>query len=288
MSEDDGKLRVFISWSGDLANDIAHHLKSFLPKVIQSLDPWISDESISKGSFWQNEIMKGLKNSRVGLIVLTQENVARPWLHYEAGYMARYIDSGEGLVSPILFNVSNSKVVGPMRSLQTTDFSKADLLKLMKDINKLTNSLDANLLEETFSTFWNKFDHAIKESIGKHKRTVSLKKEFDQEGALTEILDTVRALASRSIDPDELRWLATATARREFSSRNLSPAQRRLAALLDIPVYEHYAAQGLSDSDMKVAVEAHAAEVRRLQEEISRTENDPHIGEDLAGQEHAT
>jgi hypothetical protein len=43
VTEGDGKLRVFISWSGPLAREIAHHLGEFLPIVIQAVDPWMSE-----------------------------------------------------------------------------------------------------------------------------------------------------------------------------------------------------------------------------------------------------
>lgn len=115
----------------------------------------MSDSDISQDAFWQQEIVKGLDGTKVGVVILTSDNVHRPWLHYEVGYLTRYIDGGEGLLSPILVGTSTASIQGPMTSLQATTFDRESMLRLVKDINKKTGEPTAEtIVENTFGYVW--------------------------------------------------------------------------------------------------------------------------------------
>lgn len=49
-------MEIFLSWSGLRSQEVAKSLREWLPKVIQSLEPWISASDIDKGSRWLKEI----------------------------------------------------------------------------------------------------------------------------------------------------------------------------------------------------------------------------------------
>lgn len=53
-------MRVFISWSGERSKYIAEAIRSWLPKVIQSLRPWMSQEDISAGARWLADVSSEL------------------------------------------------------------------------------------------------------------------------------------------------------------------------------------------------------------------------------------
>lgn len=56
-------LKVFISWSGDLSRDVAEVLYEWLPSVIQSLKPYLSQE-IEKGVRWGTDLAQALQDSQ--------------------------------------------------------------------------------------------------------------------------------------------------------------------------------------------------------------------------------
>jgi len=204
MAEKPGKVKVFISWSGSLSKVIAHSLKLFLPRVIQSLDPWVSADDISAGTLWHGAIIKSLQEARFGIIVLTNENVGKPWLHYETGYMTHYIqDDRNGLVSPLLIEVPTSSLEGPMTSLQATRFTRADMLKLVNDINALLDEpLSQENLDYSFENAWTTFETEVRSEIAIHDEVAGEPALFDQEKVLTQILDTVVGLARKSGSSD--------------------------------------------------------------------------------------
>jgi ubiquitin-like protein Pup len=249
VAESDGEPRVFISWSGPLAQEIAQHISKFLPNVIQAFKPWMSENDISAGSFWVDEVMKGLQNARVGLVILTPENLNRPWLHYEAGYLTRYIRSGQGLVSPILINLEASALTGPLSSLNSTEFKKEKFEKLMKDMNqKLERPVPDPVLGDSFEAFWGRLKEQVDASVAKANSSGSLEKKFNQEDVLTQIQANVRELAARSIDPKIVQQvlisnnkisklvLAQAKLLRSLSKDELQPADSAHKAELDSEV----------------------------------------------------
>jgi hypothetical protein len=85
-------MQVFISWSGQRSRAVAEVLRTWLPKVIQSLDPWMSDEDIDAGSRWLADVTTSLNQAKVGLICVTPENQHKPWLLFEAGALSRSIE----------------------------------------------------------------------------------------------------------------------------------------------------------------------------------------------------
>lgn len=82
-------MKVFISWSGERAKAVARALHEWLPTVIQSLEPWMSDQDISSGQRWNSEISNQLAESNYGIICITPENQIAPWLNFEAGAVAK-------------------------------------------------------------------------------------------------------------------------------------------------------------------------------------------------------
>jgi hypothetical protein len=67
-------------------------LRDWLPSVIQSLEPYVSSEDIDKGTRWSSDIAKELDNSAYGILCVTQDNLAAPWINFEAGALSKSVD----------------------------------------------------------------------------------------------------------------------------------------------------------------------------------------------------
>jgi hypothetical protein len=147
-------LKVFISWSGELSQEIAGVLKGWLPAVIQAVKPYFTPEDIEKGARWSSDISKELEQSRIGIICLTKTNLQAPWLMFEAGALAKSIENSR--VIPMLFGVTPSDLQGPLLQFQSTSFNQKEVLKLIKTINLALGdiALDTQVLESVFEKWW--------------------------------------------------------------------------------------------------------------------------------------
>ena len=110
-------MRVFISWSGERSKHIALSLKGWLPDVLQAVKPWMSDTDIESGQRWQKEISTQLEVCKFGIICVTPENQAKPWLNFEAGALSKTLGS-EAYVRPYLYDMEPGDLVGPLPQFQ--------------------------------------------------------------------------------------------------------------------------------------------------------------------------
>jgi hypothetical protein len=82
-------MKVFISWSGSRSKQIAKLLHDWLPIVLQNIEAFMSIEEIEKGMRWFSSIATELQNCNFGSVCLTPENLTAPWIHFEAGALAK-------------------------------------------------------------------------------------------------------------------------------------------------------------------------------------------------------
>lgn len=73
-------ISVLICWSGERSRVAGQFLRSWLPRVVQAADPWMSDLDVEKGSRWFEEVAGALESAKVGICCLTPENLNAPWL----------------------------------------------------------------------------------------------------------------------------------------------------------------------------------------------------------------
>jgi hypothetical protein len=115
-------VKVFISWSGERSKAVAEALREWLPSVIQALEPWLSAADIGGGSKWQPEIVNKLKETNVGILCLTSDNLKAPWLLFEAGALSKLSETT--LVCPYLLHLEKSQVEFPLAMWRTKSFRK--------------------------------------------------------------------------------------------------------------------------------------------------------------------
>lgn len=187
-------MRVFISWSGELSKKLGEAIRDWLPAVIQNISPYFTPSDIEKGSRWLNEITKELDNSDIGLLCITRENIHSEWLLFEAGAISKKM--GESSVCPILFNLENKDLKGPLSQFQSTIFDKLEMKKLIKMINgKVTkNKLDENVLEVVFEKWWPDLECKIKNIFDHLKKDIKEPIRTDRD-VLDEVLSLARFIA---------------------------------------------------------------------------------------------
>lgn len=147
-------MKIFISWSGEKSSAVATALKSWLPCVINVLDPWLSIEDIEKGTPWSKSLSKKLKKSLVSIICLTRTNLRAPWLLYEAGAISKTLDNT--YVCPYLIDLEKKELKGPLAQFQLTKADKQDTKRLIKTLNRAlgNQALPETRLNESFKKLW--------------------------------------------------------------------------------------------------------------------------------------
>jgi predicted nucleotide-binding protein len=147
-------MKVFLSWSGTRSQRVAATLRDWLPNVLQAVSPWLSSSDIQIGTRWANELDLQLQESRVGIICLTPENLAAPWLLYEAGALSKAIESA--FVCPYLFGFQPSELTGPLVQFQATTATRDGTLALVRMLNRAlgNQALDEKVLERAFQLWW--------------------------------------------------------------------------------------------------------------------------------------
>lgn len=198
-------MKVFVSWSGELSCQIAEVLKKWIPCIIQSVEVFFSPEDIEKGDNWDKTISNELSQCNYGIICLTSDNTTAPWINFEAGAIAKSLDSR---ITALMVNIKPSDIKGPLSRYQATKFEKNDFFQLISAINKaLETPLEHNILQNTFDTMWVALEqeaNAVIEKYSSNATTTDENKELSENNPLEEILQLLRTQNSLLSNPDKL------------------------------------------------------------------------------------
>jgi hypothetical protein len=189
-------MKVFLSWSGQRSKEVANLLSDWLCCVIQASRPWISTRDLDRGSLWFGEINDQLKDTTVGIICLTQENKARPWILFEAGALAKGLSTSR--VCTLLVDLEPKDIEDPLAQFNHTFPTRESVLGLVKTLNStlVNNGLDTRILEQVFSTYWPQFEVRFNEILSNTASQPPTKPRA-KEDVLGEILENTRMLNSR-------------------------------------------------------------------------------------------
>lgn len=201
-------MKIFVSWSGELSRQIAEVLKKWIPCIIQSVEVFFSPEDIEKGDNWDKTISTELSECNYGIICLTTDNTTAPWINFEAGAIAKSLDSK---VTALMINIKPSDIKGPLSRYQATKFEKDDFLQLIISINKaLETPLESTILQNTFNAMWTSLENeanAIIEEYSKKgdtKPNVDGNKEQNENEPMEEILQLLRKQSTLLSNPESI------------------------------------------------------------------------------------
>lgn len=178
-------MNVFIAWSGATSKAYAEHLRRWLGTVIQAAKPWMSEVDINAGERWSGSLAKKLKSTNFGVLCVTRENVCKPWLLFEAGALAKALDSSR--VVPLLIEMTKGELDelhSPLAQFQAVETKKAGILFLVKSINLAleTEQLSEGDLAMAFRRGWpvlSKQLNAVPHPPTQHRDLKSIVQAFD-------------------------------------------------------------------------------------------------------------
>ncbi|OPX44504.1 hypothetical protein CLHUN_14970 [Ruminiclostridium hungatei] len=189
-------MKVFISWSGERSREVGELLDEWLQCVLQAIEPWMSSKDIDRGSLWFSEITDQLKDTTIGIICLTQENINKPWILFEAGALAKGLTSNR--VCTLLIDLQATDIIDPLAQFNHTTPDKAGIWNLVKTLNSTLagNALREKILEQVFETYWPQFDKQFNEIIKKVQAT-DIPRKRTNDDMLVELLSIIRGLDRR-------------------------------------------------------------------------------------------
>jgi hypothetical protein len=194
---------IFISWSGIRSRHIAAFLREWLPTVLQSTHPWMSEADIDKGSRGLDEIKAALTDIKIGITCLTPENINAAWILYEAGGLTKTVDDKTRLCTYLLGGLKPQQIPPPLGMFQHTIAEKADTRRLISTINRVVGdgSLSDLQLDNLFNKFWPDLEEKLKNMPPAEEEAPPTRNELDM---IAEILDLSRAAANSR---QQVNWM---------------------------------------------------------------------------------
>lgn len=187
-------MKIFISWSEKQSEYVASALHSWIPNVLQTVQPWMSSKNIGAGERWSQQISDELEKTNFGIICVTKNNLNSPWLLFEAGALAKQIKNS--YVCPYLINIEPTEIPeGPLSQFQAKTATLTGTKELLKTINSvidINHRLKEDQVGRTFEKWWPDLENEINSLPNKNKDNDKLARK--PEEMIPEILDIVRGI----------------------------------------------------------------------------------------------
>lgn len=214
------KTPIFVSWSGPRAGTVAKALCDWLRRALQTTDPWCSPE-IEAGDRWSTAVADRLAASAVGIICVTRENHAAPWLLFEAGALSKAV--GRARVIPYFIGLKPTDIDGPLTQFQGKVADRADTYDLFRAVNASLEEPNPDAaLADIFEMWWPKLESVLA-GLPDVPKSAAPKRRLDE--MVEEALSILRRWETTSIPPEPM-------AQQEHVPRELTPRLRRLYDLL--------------------------------------------------------
>jgi hypothetical protein len=189
---------VFIGWSGKNTKSykVADALRRWLEKVIQASKPWMSEQDIDAGQRWATELFGQLDSHRVAIICVTKDNQDQPWINFEAGALAKQLKSDKSdeiRVCPLLIEMTENDVSGPLKLLQMVPLTRDGIFKVLEMVNEyaVEDHLKESVLKDSFEKRWPDLQAELEQTKIPEQPEKSTR---SVEEMLEEILSLVRSI----------------------------------------------------------------------------------------------
>jgi hypothetical protein len=186
---------VLITWSGPRSRWAAEALREWLPLVLQSTKPWMSETDIEKGARWLDEMGRAINGIRVGIICLTPENLDHPWILFEAGILSKALDPRTRVCTYLLGDLRPQDVKQPLAMFQASTATKNETKKMLRSINHaLEVPIGDAILDTVFESMWEKLEKGLAQ-MPRPDEIVEAKRPIEE--MVAEILEYERAADKR-------------------------------------------------------------------------------------------
>lgn len=153
-------MKVFISWSGERGKAVAKGLAQWLPKLFEGLEVFYSGRDIAAGDAWLLRLFEELRDSSFGVLCLTPENRASPWLQFEAGAVWRGLKGAR--IVPYCHDLIPDDVGEPLKHLQGVANDAEGTWRLVQSLNECRDKpRGENELKDVFDALWPKLQKAL-------------------------------------------------------------------------------------------------------------------------------
>lgn len=184
--------KVFISWSGQQAKQVAIVWRDLLSHLFDTVVPFMSEADIGAGERPLPKIEAELEQTRFGIIVMTQENQNSQWLNFEAGALSKNVPDAVNRVAPSLVDFElKSDATGPLSQFQANLLDRDGIENILVSIAKVVD-VNADALRRRFDYAWNA-EYRERFSAARNAQT-GAQGHRDQRQVLDEILTIARGL----------------------------------------------------------------------------------------------
>ena len=201
-------MKIFICCSGERSRQFADAASVFLKTMFgDTVQPEISSD-IEKGAVWFEDLSDTLRQARVGLLCLTPEAVGSPWLHFEAGILAKVLqDRSEPTSGPI-----PGSMPGPALAPLPTRVAASGLLPAQMPAPSSRSSAELRIFP---------FLHAVEPSALKGPLTAYQSTSTSDRDDVWRLVETIQAVIVESAAagvPADSGLTATRTLRNRFEN----------------------------------------------------------------------
>jgi hypothetical protein len=190
---------LFISWSGQMSRDLGEALRAWLPMVLQGVRPFFAPD-IEKGARWSQQIAQQLDACKAGVFCITKENLAKPWIMFEAGALSRH----GGRVCPLLFDVDPAELEGPLGQFQAAPFCEEEMRQMVRTLNAALgpDRLDELVVERTFDMWWPDLNARVRRIRNRYEPKPSGEKPEQSD---RDLIEEILNLAKSNLPAREVR-----------------------------------------------------------------------------------
>ncbi|KYF62448.1 hypothetical protein BE11_21825 [Sorangium cellulosum] len=153
----------------------------------------MSDMDIDAGERWAVEIGKELEACNFGIICLTEDNVASPWILFEAGALSKQMPVAS--ICPYLIGLDFSGITGPLAQFQAKKAQVDHTLDLLHSINKrAAKPIDTERLAMLFERLWPVLERGLQSLPAPGPKSAVARSTHE---IMEELVGTVRVLDHR-------------------------------------------------------------------------------------------